>query len=249
MKIFSLKSLSVGVALVAGAMSAQAAQSNTFDTLYGENFGSGSSYSTTFLGGVNATFDAKVGSVAGNFSLKPWNGFQGIGVSPQSGPERTFGEIDIGETITGTFSQGITIGSVSLSLLFDGPEYRDVQENAVISVVYADQTTASFNLIANGGATSANWSGFGTLTNLSPATNVDAGAWMLSNNPFGDKRVTSITFGADYGKPAPGCKNCNNQSDYTLVSITAAVPEPETYAMMLAGLAAIGAVARRKKKA
>ena len=46
---------------------------------------------------------------------------------------------------------------------------------------------------------------------------------------------------------ACGEGKCTNQSDYTLLSITAAVPEPETYAMLLAGLLAIGAAARRKK--
>jgi hypothetical protein len=32
-------------------------------------------------------------------------------------------------------------------------------------------------------------------------------------------------------------------------SITAAIPEPETYALMLAGLGAVGFMSRRRKKA
>ncbi len=64
-------------------------------------------------------------------------------------------------------------------------------------------------------------------------------------NPFGNKLVSQVTFGAAPG--ARGDGKGTNQSDYTLLSITAAVPEPETYAMLLAGLLAIGAAARRKK--
>lgn len=45
--------------------------------------------------------------------------------------------------------------------------------------------------------------------------------------------------------------NNTSASDSTLflnnVSVTAAVPEPETYAMMMAGLAMVGVVARRRK--
>ncbi|MBK7007042.1 MAG: hypothetical protein IPH37_19660 [Burkholderiales bacterium] len=38
----------------------------------------------------------------------------------------TTGEIDRGESITGTFSQGVHITGIRLGLLFDGPEYGDV---------------------------------------------------------------------------------------------------------------------------
>lgn len=244
------KSLSVAFALMLAAVSAQAtnSQPNTYDTIYGVNFGNKSSYKTTFLGNVEAKFEAKVGSADGKFSLKQGQGgYQGIGVSPRNGGERTPGEIDIGESITGSFSKGVKLRSFSVGLLFDGPEYKDVNEKAVISVTYVDQTTATFSLVATG-TTAALWDGRGKVTNLSPALDGKGGAWLLSKEPFGGKRITSISFGAATGQKAASCGWCTNQSDYTFMSITAAVPEPETYAMLLAGLAAIGAIARRKKK-
>lgn len=231
-----------------GATLAIAAQAtaNTNTTLYGTNFGNTGSYSTTFLNGVTANFAANVGSNAAKFSYKAGQGgYQGVGVSPLQGSERTPGEIDIGETITGSFSAGIKITSFSLGLLFDGPEYSDVNEVAKIKAYY-DGSWHSFTLTATG-TTMALWSGNkGTVTNLSAASNGLGGAWTVSN-PFGNKLVSSIVFTAVGGNPAHGCQNCTNQSDYTLISISA-VPEPETYALLLAGLAMVGVAARRRQR-
>lgn len=249
-------SIKHGLTLVAigfASFAAQAApvtvltQANTYDTIYGVNFGSSDSYSTTFLGGITADFNAFKNSSSANFSFKSaQDGFQGVGVSPKSGGERTSGEIDIGETIKGSFSTAVHIKNFSVGLLFNGPEYGDKKEKAIVSVVYADNTSASFSLIATGDH-QATWSVAGTTVDmLSPALQSKGGAWSVVN-PFGNKLVKQVSFGA-----APGldsCNTCTNESDYTFMSITAAVPEPETYAMLLAGLAAMGAMVRRKKKA
>ncbi len=249
MNQFSFSQFAVTAALAFAGLSAQAttAPANTYNTIYGANFTNGSNtYSANFLGGVDATFKAAVGNANGKFSFKPGqDGYQGVGVSPRNGSERTPGEIDIGETITGSFSRGILIKDIRVGLLFDGPEYDDVQEKAVVSVVYADKSTATFSLIATG-ATTAVWSILGTqVDNLSPASSNKGGAWSVVN-PFGNKLVEKVTFGAASGMKGLG--KGTNQTDYTFLSITAAVPEPETYAMLLAGLLAIGAAARRKKK-
>lgn len=227
---FSLRHIAIAAACVAASFSAQAA-----DTIYGASFGSGSSYNTSFLGGVNANFT----SAPGHFQIKGQAGITGVGVSGA-----TAGEIDRGESITGTFSQGIKITGIRLGLLFDGPEYNDVREVAQLTAYWKNGGQTSYTLTATGAHT-ALWTGFGSVSSVgSGAVNGGTGAWDLSD-PFGSQLVTKISFTALTGIAAPGCTSCTNQSDYTLVSVTA-VPEPETYAMLLAGLGVMGAIARRR---
>ncbi len=243
MKLNLLQSAAVALTFAAVSMTASAT-ANTFNTIYGTNFGSGSTYSTTFLGDVSATFNANSGSKTANFGYKPaQGGYQGVGVT--TGTDKTHGEIDIGESITGSFSSGIYITDISIGLLFNGPEYGDVNEKAKFSASFLDGTTHSFTFTAIGDTIGLLEGSSGTWTNLSPAINTLGGAWSISN-PFGNNRVSGLTFTALKG--ACGIGACNNQSDFTLLSVSA-VPEPSTNAMMLAGLLGMGFIVRRKKQA
>lgn len=228
------KALFHGLAIA--ALTVLTATAHAGNTIYGTAFGSGNSYGTTFADGVNATFT----SAPGNFQLKSQAGVTGVGVTG-----KTAGEIDIGESIIGTFSQGVQLASIRLGLLFDGPEYSDVNEVAKITAYWVGGSQ-SFTLTATG-THSALWTGSGSVLSIgSGSVNGGTGAWDILN-PFGNQKITKIAFSALTGVAASTCKTCNNQSDYTLVSVTA-VPEPETYALMLAGLGLVGAIARRRNQ-
>lgn len=216
---------------------AQSASALTTGTVTGTNFTNGqTSYATTFADGTTATF---VGSAA--FSKKSQDGITGVGITG-----KTAGEIDVGETLTGTFSKEVIVSSINLALLFDGPEYSDVKEVANLLVNYADGGSGVYTLTAKGVHTAA-WTGEGDVTSIgSGAINGGTGAWQL-DNPFGLRAVKSIVFSAETGFPKSTCTSCNNQSDYTFVSMSVIpVPEANTSAMMFVGLLMIGGLAVRR---
>jgi len=133
-----------------------------------------------------------------------------------------------------------------VALLYNGPEFNDVVEQAKITAYDAAGASVTGILSVTSDLT-ASWSlGLGSVTNLSPAQNTSqGGAWSLAN-PFGSMQVSKLVFETTLGG---GCEagTCTNPSDYVLSSV-AAIPEPSTYALMIAGLGAVGFVARRRAR-
>jgi len=200
----------------------------------------------------NASFSVQVSAPFAStavLGLKSQDGYTGVGVQGATG-----GEIDWrsgqSESITLNFATAKSIASFTLGLLFNGPEYNDVFEVAEITVngnkTYTLTTGATENV--------ALWSdGFTSI--LVPyiggaGTQSGEGGAITVSNPFGNLAVSSIMFAASSGVSGGGCGGsagvCTNQSDYNVVNVTA-VPEPETYALMLAGLGAVAFMARRRR--
>lgn len=204
----------------------------------------GTVLATDLLGGPQAIDGTTTVSLAGSAALgtKTINGITAVGVSGGPGGN----EIDIGEWMTASFSAGLYVGNVHLAYLYDGPEYNDVNEVAQLTATLFGGGTVVSTLTAVGTTSAIASMGSASIIGGQDANNVGAALWSW-DNPFGNALVTSITFEALPG--ACGAGPCTNQSDYSLYNMTAAVPEPSSYALMVAGLGVMGFIARRRRPA
>ncbi|WP_165393275.1 PEP-CTERM sorting domain-containing protein [Rivibacter subsaxonicus] len=166
-----------------------------------------------------------------------WVSKQGIsGWAVQGGA--TGDEIDVGETLTASFAGPVLISAFSLGVLYDGPEFGDPHEKAQFTAFLGGQQVGQWTFTATGTTTGV-LSGPGSYLNLSPAAQPGAGLWQIAD-PFGKLWVDKIQF------TALSQSRYGNNSDYIVSSVTA-VPEPGSVVLMLAGLGAVGFVARRRK--
>ncbi len=226
------------LALFALIIMSPAAQA-TVITINGSDFTNGANSQT--IGGLNWT------SSPGNFQKKTVAGYTGVGISGGIA-----GEIDIGEFLTASIPTGglpFWVPSFTLGVLFDGPEFGDVEEAAQISIWRLGDLNPITYTLTNKyqaippGPDLAVWTGTGTVTNLSPSTSNGGAVWKI-DNPFPFNDIVKVEFTALTG--ACGFGKCNSQSDFNLVQFNyEPVPEPGTYAMLGLGLIGLGLLRRR----
>lgn len=200
-------------------------------------------------------------SVAGAGVATPVQGYAGIGVGsnifsgnlfrnaeplPTAGSGGTFTNLPLGGTLSFSFLLAVIGSWDGNDLLTGGPDRLELVVNN--SVVWTT-TLSNFSLTSSNGGTLLSSGNFFA----DPLNYVDS-AWNftnvagLQNIPYAgttfDYRVRAAGTGWSGGADESwGLDNFR----VTLTTPVAAIPEPETYALMLAGLGALGFVARRRK--
>jgi hypothetical protein len=233
--------LCAAAALAAALLAPSAAQASTI------SFGScsGSTCTNSFTGGTFTLTPS-----GGNFEQKTFNGVTGLGVSGG-----TAGEIDVNESISGTFSTDITLDDFKLLFIYNGPEFGDPFEVAQVTI---NGTTSQTLTIT--GENSGVWSG-GLPTTVTGCaadplhnTTSDGPGCFLVSNPFGSTPIHSISFTALHS--GVGFPPITNDSDYSLgqLDVTALragttdfTPVPEPASLLLLGTGLLAAARGRRR--
>ena len=146
-------------------------------------------------------------------------------------------EIGVDEKLTIGLSQAMTVFSITIGLLYDGPEFGDDGE---IAAFLKNDAGTAFKLTATG-ATTASWTGFAgaTVTNLSPASGGgNGGVWRISN-PFGNDALSSLGVYPLASNPS------GNDSDFGLVAFE--IPDSgATLGLLGLGLIGVAFIGRKR---
>lgn len=171
-----------------------------------------------------------VNAAGGNFESKTVAGFAATGLSGGN----VNGEIDGQQALTFLFAQPVSVSSLTIAFLFTAGHHGDLSNEVALF-----STDRGWFTLEAAGATSGDWTGSGTVINLSPAIEGGGGIWMIAGNDIFGGPITSLTLSS--GNPG----SHSSFGDFSFHSMTlAAIPAPGAVAL-LAGAALIGCLRRR----
>ena len=254
----SSKLLVAAAALVAAASAQATVSVSSVAFNYSQSFDSlASTGSTAFVNDSTLTgwslFRAAGTSLAVTAGTGSSNGGGFYSFGSAGSAERALGSVASGSTGTMNYALALTNNTgaalTSFTLSYDGEQWRNGGVTAAHSLTLQYGFGASYAGVA--WTTAGAGFDFSSVVNAAPAAAVDGnapgkvaglGGTVATNWAAGDTlwvRWTDIdNTGADHGLAI----------DNVSMSFTAAaVPEPSTYAMLLAGLGAVGFLARRRR--
>ena len=136
------------------------------------------------INGTSAPSGVTFTAIGGSLGLKTQGPTTILGVTGGASGN----EISPGQALKITFDAPEKITSLSLGLLYNGPEYQDFNE--IAGILVNGSVSVPFTLTAVG-ETIALWTGSGTVTNISPAVKGLGGEWEITN-PFGSLLITEL---------------------------------------------------------
>lgn len=152
---------------------------------------------------------------------------------------------DLGTTVL--VMPNATVTGFGASLFNLSEFYATGQGGAICSLAVNGSCEADMQIDFSGEVSGLTFQTFGYNPGDTVAISAYAGATLLATTIVSSDTLVDFSALSGVTRLSMDDSSTGAGFGYGLFDFTAAVPEPETYALMLAGLAAVGAAARRRR--